>query len=148
MIGPLLLIALCAVPTSFGPFGNREHPVTADARTASVAAPREQQSAAFLELSYRFYSSVLTRIDGRTCLHRPTCSRYARQAVARHGAIGLLLGIDRLWRVHQSSAVRLLPRVLEHDGPVLIDPLSESTFWLLGQNDGFTGDGHDDRSAQ
>jgi putative membrane protein insertion efficiency factor len=47
----------------------------------------------------RFYQLTLSALAGRTCRHLPTCSDYAKEAVARHGAWrGGWLGLSRIWR--------------------------------------------------
>jgi hypothetical protein len=111
------------------PFGNARHPVT---REVSSAAPmrREPPTGDFLGVAYGFYRNVVTQIDGPRCAHRPTCSAYAREAVSRHGLVGLWLAYDRLLRGVHSSAVRQLPVTLQHGRIVFLDPLEESTFWL------------------
>ncbi len=111
------------------PFGSARHPVT---REVSSAAParREPPTGDFLGVAYGFYRTVVTPIDGPRCSHRPTCSAYAREAVSRHGLVGLWLAYDRLLRGVHSSAVRQLPVAVQHGRIVFLDPLGESTFWL------------------
>ena len=49
----------------------------------------------------RFYQLTLSAFIGRQCRHLPTCSEYARQAIARHGAwAGFWLGFFRVLRCH------------------------------------------------
>ena len=122
--------SLASAPRSFGPFGSEKSPVTRDAafRRAAPAAPEPPDT--FLRLSYEFYRTVVTPIDGPRCAHRPTCSRYGLLAVRAHGAIGLLLTVDRLLRGGDSSAVRRLRLLREGDRLYLSDPVEESTFWL------------------
>ncbi|MDC0711402.1 membrane protein insertion efficiency factor YidD [Stigmatella sp. ncwal1] len=133
-ISPLLIAWVLAVPPP--PFGDARHPVTREvARVHSASAPRGASMGAttdshFLGVAYRFYQTVVTPMDGPRCSHRPTCSAYARQAIARHGLVGLWLTYDRLLRDARSSQVRPLPVALEHGRLVYLDPLEESTFWL------------------
>src|SRR5690554_5688188 len=37
--------------------------------------------------AYRLYSRHLTAVDGPRCEHRPTCSRFAYEAVQHHGFV-------------------------------------------------------------
>jgi hypothetical protein len=62
----------------------------------------------------------------------PTCSAYARQALARHGPwLGALLTVDRL--LHETD-----PR--EHRHPIRVgdwvrfyDPVENNDFWVEGE---------------
>ncbi len=56
---------------------------------------------AALVASIRAYQLVLSPLFGSVCRFAPSCSEYARQAVARYGVRrGLLLGIRRIARCH------------------------------------------------
>jgi len=49
----------------------------------------------------RLYQLTLSAFIGRSCRHLPTCSDYAMQAIARHGAwAGFWLGFFRVLRCH------------------------------------------------
>lgn len=111
------------------PFGNARHPVTREVARASPVR-HEAPSGDFLQVAYRFYRTVVTPIDGPRCSHWPTCSVYAREAISRHGVVGLWLAYDRLLRGTQSSAARQLPVRLRAGRIVFVDPLEESTFWF------------------
>ncbi|MFZ9885861.1 MAG: membrane protein insertion efficiency factor YidD [Myxococcota bacterium] len=85
-----------------------------------------------LYLAALFYSGFLTKVDGPRCQHYPTCSRFANQAVARHGLVGVLLGLERVITDENSSALRRLPE-LELPGetqPRYYDPVDNYEFWL------------------
>lgn len=155
---PVLLAILLLPPAAgaapFGPFGSPGHPVTADAtfapalprlpgdalvdlRTLPTAARPSGRAAPPagwthpLGLTFDLYRLALTRVDGPRCFHRPTCSAYAFEAARRRGAIGLFLGMDRLYRGHLDSPLRRLPRVRLPDGSIrLHDPLEFSDFFL------------------
>ncbi|WP_232293230.1 membrane protein insertion efficiency factor YidD [Stigmatella aurantiaca] len=128
-ISPLLTAwALVALPPP--PFGDARHPVTHEVSRVQPSRREAPGDSQFLGVAYRFYQTVVTPMDGPRCAHRPTCSAYARQAIARHGLVGLWLAYDRLLRDARSSQVRALPVVLEHGRFVYLDPLEESTFWL------------------
>jgi putative membrane protein insertion efficiency factor len=49
----------------------------------------------------RVYQLTLSMVIGRRCRYLPTCSNYAAEAVARHGAwAGFWLGLARVSRCH------------------------------------------------
>jgi len=53
----------------------------------------------FLLAGIRFYQTALTPLLPSFCKFYPTCSHYATEAIARHGARrGLRLAALRLWR--------------------------------------------------
>lgn len=131
----LALVAGGAASASepFGPFASPGHPVTVDARPSKPPPAKQGWGAlpsTFFYVSYEFYRNVLSPIDGPMCIHRPTCSLYALQAIRRHPVFGVMLTVDRLWRNINSSAIRLLPIWHEGDRFAVIDPLEESDFWL------------------
>ena len=49
---------------------------------------------------YLFYKYFISSQDAASCSFHPSCANYARLAVARKGAWGILLGFDRLTRCH------------------------------------------------
>jgi len=58
-------------------------------------------------------SPVLEYLFGKSCRHQPTCSLYAREAIAVHGLVkGLRLSLNRLVRCHPlgSSGYDPVPR--------------------------------------
>lgn len=134
-LGLLLLIALpaSAAEPGFGPFSSPRHPVTREAvarRPPAYRSTPDPAPSTFLYLSYEFYRRALSPVDGPRCVHRPTCSRYALQAVQRYPVLGLMLAVDRLWRGGENSALRLLPSWQQGEDFGLLDPLEESDFWL------------------
>ena len=47
------------------------------------------------------YQYVLSPLFGNRCRFHPSCSRYTREAVEKHGALaGSLLGLRRICRCH------------------------------------------------
>ena len=55
---------------------------------------------ALLSGPYLFYKYFISSQDLASCSFHPSCANYARQAVARKGAWGILLGFERLTRCH------------------------------------------------
>lgn len=89
-----------------------------------------------LNLAALFYANFLTRTDGPRCQHLPTCSRFASQAVAKHGVLGIPLGLDRVIQPPQSSSLRPLPDVVYGEMVRHWDPLENYEFW---KPENFTG---------
>ena len=90
-----------------------------------------------LYLASLFYSNFLTRTDGPRCQHLPTCSRFANQAVARHGVLGIPMGLDRLIQPTSSSALRMLPEVEWSGATRFFDPVENYEFWRTERFTGF-----------
>ena len=84
------------------------------------------------DLGYQFYVRGITQIDGARCEHRPTCSRYAYEAVVKHGfVVGTMLAVDRLMRSDRSSVLRRLPTHSIQDRTMFYDdPLERNDFFL------------------
>jgi hypothetical protein len=129
MLSILSTLSALALSVPPPPFGSERHPVTREVR-APASRPAPSTGGDFLGVAFRFYQTVVTPMDGPRCSHRPTCSLYGRQAVARHGLVGFWLTYDRLLRDARSSAIRRLPTALEQERIVYLDPLEESTFWF------------------
>jgi hypothetical protein len=89
-----------------------------------------------LVLAALVYANFLTKVDGPRCQHLPTCSRFASQAVARHGALGILMGLDRVIQPPESSSLRTLPEIHAFGGVRHYDPLENYEIW---KGERFTG---------
>ncbi len=64
-------------------------------------APRPGLVARGMMVLIRLYQLTLSAFIGRHCRHLPTCSEYAKEAIARHGAwAGFWLGVFRVLRCH------------------------------------------------
>ena len=48
----------------------------------------------------RFYQKFISPIFPPSCRYRPTCSNYMIEAIEKHGAKGVLMGIARILRCH------------------------------------------------
>jgi putative component of membrane protein insertase Oxa1/YidC/SpoIIIJ protein YidD len=90
-----------------------------------------------LYLASLLYSNFLTRTDGPRCQHLPTCSRFANQAVARHGVLGIAMGLDRLLQPSSSSSLRMLPEVDWSGSTRFFDPVENYEFWRAERFSGF-----------
>lgn len=100
-----------------------------DSSSSSRAASVQSN---IVELGFKFYSNHLSKVDGPRCEHRPTCSRFAVEAMREHGSvIGSWLTIDRLLRSNRSSSLKALPIIKYHEGrPYFADPIDENDFFF------------------
>ena len=114
----------------------REDPYVPEPGTMSVNVVGGALSANPLYLASLFYANFLTRTDGPRCQHLPTCSRFAAQAVAKHGVFGIPMGLDRVIQPPVSSALRPLPDVVYGEAVRHWDPLENYEFW---KPENFTG---------
>lgn len=111
------------------PPGLRQDPDLPELAAVAPNAAAVGLSSNPLFLAALVYSNFLTRMDGPRCQHLPTCSRFASQAVGRHGLLGITMGLDRILQPPSSSSVRLLPE-LEFGGVFRhYDPLENYEFW-------------------
>ena len=51
-----------------------------------------------LALPVLIYQKVISPALPPHCIYTPTCSQYAREAIARHGLLGAFAGVLRLFR--------------------------------------------------
>ena len=74
--------------------------ITAKSRAVSRTAPRPQAGPMrFGALAaIRLYQITLSPFFRGACRHHPSCSRYAHEAIERHGARGLAMAVKRLLR--------------------------------------------------
>lgn len=112
------------ISIGFGPLGGQ---VLADPPTlpGSHGNNTVARSASPLVLLQQFVS----RADGERCPMYPTCSQYARQAIAEEGLLkGWVLTTDRLLRCGRDET-RLAPPINVHGVRHTYDPLVANTFW-------------------
>jgi putative membrane protein insertion efficiency factor len=69
-------------------------------KVASPTAVAASRAAVWLLLAaIRFYQAIFAPVMPLGCKFYPSCSRYAAEAIERHGAIrGARLALARLWR--------------------------------------------------
>lgn len=107
-------------------FKAREEAEAAEKAEAAEEAEEADERApgplkAILELLLLGYRNGVSPVDGPSCPFHPTCSRFARQAIAAHGAaLGILMTGDRLMRCN-GSGLEEYPRLhgagKPHDPP-------------------------------
>ena len=67
--------------------------------SGGIIAPAKTRAAWWLLLFVRFYKIFLSPFFGGACKFYPSCSNYAYEAIARHGARrGMVLALKRLGR--------------------------------------------------
>jgi len=116
-------IALAEEPWS----GDPEHPVFEE--PAAGKSQRVLTSNPFY-FAFRVWAELLTKMDGRRCAHRPSCSRFAHEAIRRHGIpVGVWMALSRLMRGAESSSIRGLVPIAAPGGVYLIDRIEDYTFW-------------------
>lgn len=65
----------------------------------------------------------------------PSCSEYARQAMAKHGeAVGWVMAMDRLLRCGRDE-IRRVSKIRVNGDLKYYDPLEANDFWWLGKDD-------------
>ena len=86
----------------------------------------------------RFFQKVISPVDGARSSMYPTGSAYARQAIAKHGALlGFLLTAERL--LHEGNERLVAPRIRKHGRWRIYDPLEANDgWWRRGAPDGKT----------
>lgn len=152
----LLLTALVAAllatpPSTFGPFATATAPVVGQVATvpgngpweaappilgevtlqeATAHIPRRAGGSNPLYLAFLLYKYTISMTDGPRCQHYPTCSHYGVLATRKHGLLGILMTIDRLWQSSQPSSVRPYPVVRVNGVPRFYDPVEASDFWF------------------
>ncbi len=92
-------------------------------RTAWTGRPAEWMIAV--------YRTQISPAIGRRCSLTPSCSAYALEALRRHGALGLGLAGDRMWREPDVVMSRAHP-VRINDRVRYSDPLDDHDYWLRG----------------
>lgn len=72
-------------------------------------------------IGFSFYKRYITAQDNSACPFTPSCSQYMREAVQKHGVLGIIMGIERLRRCtaeEHSRDLYLLTDDYKHLDPV------------------------------
>ncbi len=87
----------CGANAEVGPAGAVR---TTRSRADGPGAHAGRYALGGIELILLAYAATLGPLLGGACRFSPSCSEYARQAIARHGWRGLWLALRRLLRCH------------------------------------------------
>ena len=105
----------------------------AAALAATPECPREEStqpdssSRWAAHVALRVYQRVISPADGAGCSFYPSCSHYARQAIATHGVpLGTVLATERIMRAHGGWGY---PRCRSGEREYLYAPLEATTWW-------------------
>ncbi len=83
----------------------------------------------------RFYQKVISPVDGDRCIMRPSCSRYAAQAVEKHGwLVGWMMACDRIQRCGRDT-VDIVPKIDIDGVSHAYDPLGANDFWWVDKKE-------------
>ena len=78
-----------------------KRPQNSNARSGFRPGPETRPAAAVLIALVRCYQWLLRPLVAPSCRFAPSCSDYAAEALARHGAVaGALLALRRIIRCH------------------------------------------------
>lgn len=92
-------------------------------------ADQKETDRSMLSGMFQFYETVITPIDGNRCKMFPSCSRYFKNAVDRHGLLkGWVMGCDRLLRCGGDER-RLSSPIWIDRKKHWYDPVSNNDFW-------------------
>ena len=82
----------------------------------------------FCFMLLRFYQKVLSVVTVSHCPMIPSCSKYSRAAVQKHGPfIGVMMTADRLY--HEGSERQWAAIVRDGGRPRFLDPVENNDFW-------------------
>jgi len=81
-----------------------------------------------------FFQTVISPVDGASCDFYPTCSAYAKQALAKHGLfIGLAMASERLCRIHAPEGYEPVEKCGNYS---YYDPVENNDFWFYTRRAG------------
>lgn len=76
-----------------------------------------------------FFRKYISSADGDRCDMTPTCSRYALDAIDRHGPVmGWIMAFDRILRCGRDE-LQFRPPVVIHGRNYCPDTVSDNDFW-------------------
>lgn len=124
----LALLPLFVPLRSFGEENPLAYTPLPTAQTAP--APEPDLLSRILLFPVTVYANTFSQVDGDRCPSHPSCSGYARAALARHGAVpGIWLTVDRL--IHERTEIDSPRRVRLPDGSERVDDtLDSNDFWF------------------
>ncbi len=127
----MLLAAAIAVGAAAGGACAGEWGPWEEDRPAPGAAAAGAEGSADLPLIalVRFYQAFLSPVYGDRCPMLPSCSRYAVEAITRHGPlVGIVMTSGRL--MHEADERRLAPIRRSGGRYLFFDPVENNDFWF------------------
>lgn len=102
------------------------------AAKAAITPPPDRSERAFpavvFDVYLQFFQRVLSPVDGARSNMYPTGSAYARQALAKHGALlGIVLTTERL--LHEGNEGQVAPRIRKYGLWRIYDPVEANDWW-------------------
>jgi putative component of membrane protein insertase Oxa1/YidC/SpoIIIJ protein YidD len=80
---------------------------------------------------FDFYGTVISPIDGDRCPMYPSCTRYAKESIRKHGAlIGWVMAMDRLVRCGRDEKTISRP-YFSGNKKWIHDPVENNDFWWV-----------------
>jgi len=119
---------------------SRTHVLNPASEASRLTAPAKSAAAWVLLLLVRFYITFLSPFFGGACRFHPSCSNYAADAIARHGAAsGLFLALRRLLRCNPftKGGFDPVPDVVQLPGPTIFDAHRATQFQPRSSESGF-----------
>ena len=125
----LLLISIFSAPVALAQLdANPMRAPNSSRQQASPVSGPGSIPARVLDAYLRFFQKVISPVDGARSSMYPTGSAYARQAVAKHGALlGFLLTAERL--MHEGNERLVAPRIRKHGRWRIYDPVEANDRW-------------------
>ncbi len=105
-----------------------------DDRTAATAPASDAEGpcAVVLVALVRAYQAWLAPVYGTKCRMLPSCSRYAVDAIRKHGPFpGTVMASGRL--MHEPDEWRFAPIRVLRDGHLFFDPVENNDFWFTAR---------------
>lgn len=138
----ILIITFLTVPAhaasgEWGPW-DRDRAYTVAREPARQQTPRRNLLSTIATspgiLLISFFQTVVSPVDGASCDFYPTCSAYAKQALAKHGLfIGLAMASERLCRIHAPEGYE---PVEKYGSYYYYDPVENNDFWFYTRRAG------------
>jgi putative component of membrane protein insertase Oxa1/YidC/SpoIIIJ protein YidD len=95
------------------------------------AAGAEDRRNSVVEGMFDFYGTVISPIDGDRCPMYPSCTRYAKESIRKHGAlIGWVMAMDRLVRCGRDEKTISRP-YFSGNKKWIHDPVANNDFWWV-----------------
>ena len=119
---------------------SRTHVLNPASEASRLTAPAKSAAAWVLLLVVRFYITFLSPFFGGACRFHPSCSNYAADAIARHGAArGLSLALRRLLRCNPftKGGFDPVPDVVQLEGSTSFDAHRATQFQPCSSESGF-----------